>query len=60
MQRGLQQGLLQGEQRGEQQGLQQALISVARSALKKGMSIETVSELTGLSVQEVKLLLMSL
>jgi predicted transposase/invertase (TIGR01784 family) len=62
--RGLKKGLLQGEQRGllkgKHQGLQQALISVASSALKKGMSIETVSELTGLSVQKVKRLLMSL
>jgi predicted transposase/invertase (TIGR01784 family) len=63
LQQGLLQGLLQGEQRGEKRGeqrLQQARADIARSALKKGMSIETVSELTGLTLQEVKSLLISL
>jgi predicted transposase/invertase (TIGR01784 family) len=64
LKKGVQQGLLQGEQRGlkkgVQQGQQQALAAVAKSGFKKGMSVETVSELTGLPIQEVKLLLMSL
>jgi predicted transposase YdaD len=68
LQKGVQQGLLQGEERGLQKGeerglqkgLQQARISIAKSALQQGMSIETVSRLTSLPVQEVTLLLKSL
>jgi predicted transposase/invertase (TIGR01784 family) len=53
-------GMQRGERRGLKKGIQQALTAVAKSGFKKGMSVETVSELTGLPIQEVKLLLMSL
>ncbi len=46
-------GMQKGEQIGLQKGEQIGLQKVAISAIKKGMSIKEVSELTGLSEEEI-------
>lgn len=62
VQQGLQRGLQQGLQKGLQQGLQKGLLegekrkalATARKLKQKGMSIQEIAELTGLSIDEVQ------
>lgn len=42
-----------GVKRGLEQGVQQGVISVAQKMLLKAMDIETISELTGLKIEEI-------
>lgn len=51
---GRQEGLQQGIQQGLQQGLQQAAHTVALKMLEKGMDLETIAELTDLSIEEIQ------
>ncbi|MFN3234778.1 MAG: Rpn family recombination-promoting nuclease/putative transposase [Gammaproteobacteria bacterium] len=53
---GMQQGQQRGIQEGKQQGMEAACRTVARNMLAKGMAIDLVSELTGLSVSQVEAL----
>ncbi|MEB3884255.1 Rpn family recombination-promoting nuclease/putative transposase [Lyngbya sp. CCY1209] len=53
MQRGIQQGLQQGLQEGLQQGEKQKAEAIARSLLDI-LPIETISQTTGLSVEEIR------
>ena len=46
----------EGREKGLQQGLQQKSIEIAKNLLNKGMDITFVSEITGLSEEEVALL----
>lgn len=39
---------------GLEQGIEQGTVNVAKNALKKGLPIELISELTGLSVEEIE------
>lgn len=50
-QEGRQQGRQEGEQLGLQKGLQQAKLEMARKLFQKGMNLEEIINLTGLSEQ---------
>jgi predicted transposase/invertase (TIGR01784 family) len=54
MRQGIQQGIQQGVQQGIQQGVQQGVQSTALNALKKGLSIDVISEITNLPVAEIE------
>jgi predicted transposase/invertase (TIGR01784 family) len=54
---GLQQGIQQGLQQGLQQGVQQVKIETIHRMGTKGFSVEDISEIVGLTVDEVKKLL---
>lgn len=53
---GLQEGKAQGLQEGKAQGMQQSKIEIAKKMLSKGMSLDLVVEMTGLSEEEIKTL----
>ena len=57
LQQGIQQGLQQGIQQGLQQGVQQVKIETIHRMGTKGFSVEDISEIVGLTVDEVKKLL---
>ncbi len=50
---GWQQGMQQGVQQGVQQGMQQNQIETANRMLVKGIDIETIAELTQLSIEQI-------
>jgi predicted transposase/invertase (TIGR01784 family) len=54
LQEGLQKGLHKGRQEGLQEGRQGEKLEIARSALREGLSAETVSKLTGLPLEEIQ------
>ena len=47
---------MQGLQEGKAQGMQQSKIEIAKKMLSKGMSLDLVLEMTGLSEEEIKTL----
>jgi len=49
-----QQGLEQGLEKGIQKGIQKKAVDTARALLKENMSANKISEITGLSVEEIK------
>ena len=51
---GIEQGISQGLQQGISQGSQQAKIETAKILLLKNISVDIISECTGLSVDEIK------
>lgn len=51
---GLQEGKAQGLQEGKTQGLQQSKIEIAKKMLSKGMTLDLIVEMTGLSEEEIK------
>ena len=51
---GLQEGKAQGLQEGKTQGLQQSKIEIAKKMLSKGMPLDLIVEMTGLSEEEIK------
>ena len=53
-QEGLQEGRQKGLQEGRQKGLQEGRQEVILKLLKADMSVEKVSEITGLSKQEIR------
>ena len=53
---GLEEGKAQGLQEGKAQGMQQSKIEIAKKMLSKGMSLDLVLEMTGLSEEEIKTL----
>ena len=53
---GLQEGKAQGLQEGKAQGMQQSKIEIAKKMLSKGMSLDLVVEMTGLSEEKIKTL----
>ena len=51
---GLQEGKAQDLQEGKAQGLQQSKIEIAKKMLSKGMPLDLIVEMTGLSEEEIK------
>ena len=47
-------GLEQGVKQGIMQGSKREKIEIARAMLNKKMNIETISEITGLSIEEIQ------
>ena len=54
LEQGVQQGLEQGLQQGLEQGERNARLEDARRMLKYGDSVEKITDITGLSVTEIK------
>ena len=53
---GIEAGKAQGLQEGKAQGMQQSKIEIAKKMLSKGMLLDLVLEMTGLSEEEIKTL----
>lgn len=51
---GIEAGKAQGLQEGKAQGLQQSKIEIAKKMLSKGMPLDLIVEMTGLSEEEIK------
>ena len=51
---GIQQGMQQGRQEGMQQGRQERNYEVVSNMLKKNTDVDFISEVTGMSVKEIK------
>ena len=51
---GLERGIEQGLEQGIVQGSKREKIEIARAMLNKKMAIETISEITGLSTEEIQ------
>ena len=51
---GLQEGLEKGIEQGIEQGREEAAIEIALNSLKAGVSIPVISQITGLSVEEIE------
>ena len=54
LEQGLRQGREQGLQEGREQGREEELIQVAMKLMKKGIPLDEVVEITGLSVERLK------
>ena len=54
LQEGLKEGLEQGLQEGLKEGLKEGFEMTARNALAKGIPVETISDITGLSIEVIK------
>jgi predicted transposase/invertase (TIGR01784 family) len=50
---GIEKGKAEGRAEGEAKGISQAMHKVARSLKKEGLPIETISRVTGLSIEEI-------
>ena len=53
---GLSKGLSKGRKEGLSKGILQEKLSLAKGFLKKGVSVETIAEVTGLTIDEIKAL----
>ena len=51
---GKEEGLQQGLQQGLEQGIKQSKIEIAKKSLEKKLPMETISEITGLSIKEIQ------
>ena len=54
MEQGIKKGIEQGIEKGIEKGIEQGIEKVAAACLKKGMSLEDVTELTGLTADEIR------
>ena len=54
MQQGMQQGIERGIEQGIEQGSKETSINIAKEMLKKEMNIDDISEITKLSVEQIK------
>ena len=54
IQQGMQQGIQQGIQEGMQQGIHKGVQQVVLGMLKKKMDVLTISEITGLTQEDIK------
>ena len=56
--KGIAEGIVEGIEKGIEQGQEEEKVKIAKNALKLGMKIETVEQLTGLSKEEIEKLRM--
>ena len=56
--RGLKKGREEGREKGREEGLETGLLSVARAALKRNLSVEEIMELTGFSRERIQSLML--
>ena len=56
LQEGLQKGLEKGRKQGFEEGELKKTVVIAESLKKKGMSVQDISEVTGLSIEDIELL----
>ena len=52
----LAEGISKGRKEGLSKGILQEKLSLAKGFLKKGVSVETIAEVTGLTIDEIKAL----
>ena len=52
--KGIEKGIEKGVQKGVQEGMHRKAIQTAKALLNKKMDIQEISEITGLSVEEIK------
>jgi len=50
----IKQGRQEGTQEGREEGRQEGKLEVTKKLLNKGMDIKTISEITGMSEEEIK------
>ncbi|MDR1482194.1 MAG: hypothetical protein LBI74_06165 [Synergistaceae bacterium] len=55
-QEGMQKGIQEGIQKGRQDGIQEGKQAAARSMLARNMPLTLISEISGLSIEEIKTL----
>jgi predicted transposase/invertase (TIGR01784 family) len=53
---GVAKGLAEGLEKGEAIGLEKKSIEIARNSLRVGLPVETISQITGLSPEEIEAL----
>ncbi|SHH26699.1 conserved hypothetical protein (putative transposase or invertase), partial [Thermosyntropha lipolytica DSM 11003] len=51
---GREQGIQEGIAKGIEQGIEKGIEKAALNALQKGLDIETIAEITGLSVEKIE------
>ncbi len=56
LQQGKEEGLAEGLEKGKEEGIAEGKIETARNMLHKGLEIELISQCTGLTIEEIKLL----
>lgn len=54
MEEGLKQGLKQGVEQGLKQGIEESKLTIAQKMLKRGMDIGVISDIVGMSEEEIK------
>ena len=54
IEKGMQKGMQKGVQKGMQEGMHRKAIQTAKALLAKNMKIQEISEITGLSVEEIE------
>ncbi|HMB19981.1 MAG TPA: hypothetical protein VKQ10_02850, partial [Spirochaetota bacterium] len=54
LEKGMQKGIQKGMQKGKREGMREKALQMAKTLLNKNMSIQEISEITGLSVEEIK------
>lgn len=54
LEKGIQKGIQKGMQKGKREGMREKAMQMAKTLLNKNMSIQEISEITGLSVEEIK------
>jgi predicted transposase/invertase (TIGR01784 family) len=52
--KGIKKGLELGLKQGIEQGIEQGILDVAKNSLSKGLSVEIISQITGLSLEQIK------
>jgi len=60
MERGIQKGIQTGRQEGRQEGATNKVIEIAKNAISNGIDNETISKITGLSIKDIKKLILKL
>jgi predicted transposase/invertase (TIGR01784 family) len=55
-QEGIQEGIQKGRQEGIQKGIQKGIQTAARSMLARDLPLTLISEISGLSIEEIKAL----
>lgn len=53
---GTEKGLKEGLQQGIEQGIEQNKIDIAKNMISKGIDINFISEITGLSIEKINIL----
>lgn len=54
LEKGIEKGIKKGVKKGIKEGIEKNKIETALKAIQKGLDNETISELTGLSLQEIE------
>ena len=53
---GVEEGLEKGIEKGLEQGIKKEKMDIAKVSIKKGLAIDLIAEITGLTIEEIKVL----